>query len=50
MLLWAKLAGEWKPATLETICTECSLEEIDEKIDLMLKGLLTGRTVINLEK
>jgi len=48
--LWAKLAGEWKPATLETICTECSLEDIDEKIDLMLKGLLTGRTVINLEK
>ncbi|RKY09880.1 MAG: hypothetical protein DRP66_01090 [Planctomycetota bacterium] len=26
------------------------LEEIDEKIDLMLKGLLSGRTVIGLEK
>ena len=50
MLLWEKLAGVWKPATLETICTECGLEEIDEKIDLMLKGRLTGRTVINLEK
>ena len=50
MLLWEKLAGGWKPATLETICTECSLEEIDEKIDRMLKGLGTGRTVIDLEK
>ena len=34
----------------EAICTECSLEEIDEKIDLMLKGLGTGRTVIDPEK
>jgi len=50
MHLWEKLAGEWKPGVLEMICTECGLEELDEKIDLMLKGLLTGRTVIYLEK
>ena len=46
--IWQKLAGEWKPNNLEKIITECSLEELHEKIDLILQGKITGRILVNL--
>ena len=46
--IWQKLAGEWKPNNLENIITECSLEELNEKIDLILQGIITGRILVNL--
>jgi putative YhdH/YhfP family quinone oxidoreductase len=46
--VWGKLAGVWKPEQLSETCTEITLEELNDKIDLMLKGKLKGRTVINL--
>ncbi|MCF7958022.1 MAG: YhdH/YhfP family quinone oxidoreductase [Phycisphaerae bacterium] len=49
-ILWQKIANEWKIPTLDLICIECSLEELDEKIDLMLAGKITGRVVVNLDK
>lgn len=47
--VWQKLADEWKLGMLEDICTEISLEELNEKIALILKGHLKGRTVVNLD-
>ncbi|TYB33118.1 MAG: YhdH/YhfP family quinone oxidoreductase [Flexistipes sinusarabici] len=48
--VWDKLANEWKPDSLETLTNEIGLEEVSDKIDLILKGKLTGRTLINLWK
>ncbi len=47
--IWGKIASEWKVQGLGNICNECSLEEIDNKIDMILKGQVTGRMVINLD-
>lgn len=47
--VWHKLANEWKIDHFSETCTEISLNEINEKVDLMLKGQLKGRTVLNLE-
>lgn len=49
-LIWKKLSKKWKPENLEMIASECSLDELDEKIDLMLKGQTVGRIVVNMEK
>lgn len=48
--IWQRLAGQWKPENLESNSREISLPEISENVDLMLKGQLKGRTVINLNK
>ena len=48
--VWGKLADEWKFDRLDDICTEISLEALSEKIPLILKGQLKGRTVVNLER
>jgi putative YhdH/YhfP family quinone oxidoreductase len=47
-ILWQKIATDWKIPTLDFICTECSLGELDEKTDLILAGKITGRVVVNL--
>ena len=36
--VWDKLAGPWKPAHLMDTVTECSLEELDSRIDAILKA------------
>ena len=46
--VWAQLAGEWKLPQLEKLASECSLENLDEKIAAILSGQLRGRTVVNL--
>ncbi len=47
--VWTKLAGPWKPEHLMEVFSEITLEELDERIDLILAGRLQGRTVINLQ-
>jgi len=47
--VWNKLSNDWKPDKLSDTCTEITLNELNEKIDLMLNGKLKGRTVLNLE-
>lgn len=47
--LWNRIAREWKLQNLDMICAECSLKETDHKIDLILKGQITGRIVVNIE-
>jgi len=46
--VWNKLSNEWKTDKLTVTVTEITLNELDEKIDLMLKGKLKGRTVVNM--
>jgi len=46
--IWEKLANEWKPDCLDEIYTECSLEQLSDKIDLILQGQIIGRVVIKL--
>ncbi len=48
--VWKKLALDWKPAMLSENFNEISLDEIQEKIHLMLQGKLKGRTIINMAK
>jgi putative YhdH/YhfP family quinone oxidoreductase len=46
--IWDKLANEWKPDCLNDIYNECSLEELSNKIDLILNGHITGRIIIKI--
>jgi len=46
--VWAKLAGEWKPAHLESMVSEVTLETLEEKIQSILKGQVKGRVLVAL--
>ena len=48
-LAWQKLAGEWK-IDLSSIVTEVSLEELNPRIDAILKGAVRGRVLVDLSK
>ncbi len=47
-LIWEKLSKEWKFDLLDSIYDETDLYGLNEKIDLILKGELKGRTLVNL--
>ena len=44
--IWNRLATIWKPDNLEMIYSECLLEELNDKIDLILQGKITGRILL----
>ena len=46
--IWQKLANDYKPADLEMLATEITLEEVTEKLDLMLKGGAMGKYLVNM--
>lgn len=46
--IWTRLASSWKPEMLEQIYRECSLEELSEEIEKILKGQQVGRVVVNI--
>ena len=46
-MAWQKLAGEWS-VDLAKIVTEVSLEELNPKIDAILKGAVRGRVLVDL--
>jgi putative YhdH/YhfP family quinone oxidoreductase len=46
--IWERLAHEWKFDLLEQMYHEISLDQLDPEIEQMLKGELTGRTLVNL--
>jgi acrylyl-CoA reductase (NADPH) len=47
--VWTKLAGEWRPAHLERICTrETTLEGLPAVFDTMLAGGSFGRTLVKI--
>lgn len=47
--IWSLLANEWKLDNLDQNVEEVSLAGLNEKIDLILKGKLHGRTIVNLD-
>jgi putative YhdH/YhfP family quinone oxidoreductase len=47
--VWKKLATDWKFDMLESIYEEIFLDQLNDKIQRMLKGELKGRTVVNLK-
>ena len=49
-IAWQKLANEWKVDLSGDLITECSLEELSAKIDLILKGGIRGRVVVDLSR
>jgi acrylyl-CoA reductase (NADPH) len=46
--IWQKIASEWKIDWLQTLTTEASLAELNDKIDLMLQRKHVGRTIIRM--
>jgi len=44
--VWNKLADEWKVEGLEENSTLITLNELSEKLNLMLEGKLKGRTIL----
>jgi putative YhdH/YhfP family quinone oxidoreductase len=47
--IWRRLASDWKPATLDTICTrEATLDELPDVFPTMLRGDSFGRTLVRL--
>lgn len=46
--LWNKLANEWKPKNLKRLARECSLEELNNEIERILKGKQVGRILVNI--
>lgn len=48
LLVWEKLANEWKPEHLAEMVTEIPLEGVEEKIQAMLQGQIRGRVIVKL--
>ena len=46
--VWEKLAGQWKPDSLMDVCKEISLNELSERMDMMLQGKSRGRVLVNM--
>lgn len=47
--VWERLAGAWKPAHLDTICTrEAGLDQLAGVFDTMLAGGSLGRTLVHI--
>lgn len=46
--LWRRLASDWKPARLEDIATEISLDQLGESLDKVLHGQALGRFLLRL--
>lgn len=48
VVIWNKLSTKWKPDFLNEIYEECTIEQLSEKIDLILQGQITGRILVKL--
>ncbi|MDM3869930.1 YhdH/YhfP family quinone oxidoreductase [Porticoccus sp. W117] len=48
--VWNKLANEWRPEQLLALYKEITLEQLEQNIQGILQGQLTGRTLINLNR
>jgi acrylyl-CoA reductase (NADPH) len=50
LLAWQKLAQDWKLDLSGDLVSECSLEELNSKIDEILAAGIRGRVVVNLSR
>lgn len=48
--VWEKLAGDWKLDNLDSLTNEISFDELEENIQLILKGGQKGRVLLDLSK
>jgi putative YhdH/YhfP family quinone oxidoreductase len=48
LVVWNKIAGEWKIENLDLLYSECCLEDLDGKIGEILQGKIRGRVVVKL--
>ena len=46
--IWQKIASDWKIDWLQTLTTEASFGELNDKIELMLQGKHIGRTIFKM--
>jgi putative YhdH/YhfP family quinone oxidoreductase len=46
--VWELLAGAYKPHTLDEMCEEISLEQVSERVGVILNGQARGRTLVKL--
>lgn len=46
--VWKRLAGPWRPALLDQMATEVTLEGLEEKIHRILAGGVRGRVLVQL--
>jgi putative YhdH/YhfP family quinone oxidoreductase len=44
--MWQKLAGSWRVEQLESLAQEATLDELPERVRMILAGQITGRTLI----
>ena len=47
--VWQHLASDWKPAQLDDLCREVSLDELGDEIELILRGEQTGRVIVRMD-
>ncbi|MDI6874870.1 MAG: YhdH/YhfP family quinone oxidoreductase [Actinomycetota bacterium] len=47
--VWEKMAGEWKPDNLEDFATEITLEQVEERFQLLLNKKSQGRAVVRVQ-
>ncbi len=47
--LWNRLSNEWKFSQLSEIFEEITLDQLSRKIEMILNGKISGRTLVNLE-
>ena len=47
--IWSRLAQEWKLDELESLATECTLEQLNPEINRILAGGQRGRVVVNMQ-
>jgi len=48
--VWQKLASDWKPTLLDSLCREVSLSDLDQEIELILRGGQLGRVIVNVNE
>lgn len=46
LLMWEKLASDWKLDNLDALAEDITLDDLDEAVDAMLQGQLQGRRVV----
>ncbi len=46
--VWQKIASDWKVDGLDTLATEASFDELDQRIDMMIQRKHRGRTIIRM--
>ena len=48
LIVWENLSSKWRINDLESIATMCSLQELPQHIDAILKGGIKGRVIVDL--